>query len=387
MKTVETKKIAIFHNFLDNIGGAERVGLTLARELDADIYTTNIDREKIKKMGFDGVIPHIYSIGKVPKNAPFRQQMALWKFGKLNLGGKYDFYIIDGDWAVSGAAHHKPNLWYVHSPIREIWDLYEYTRQNIVPCFLRWIFDIWVFYNRHLNKKYVNEVDNIVCNSANTQKRVFKFLKRNAQVMHPPTETTKFRSKKSQNFWLSVNRLITHKRVDMQLKAFSCLPNERLIIVGSYEQSSHFLKYAAYCNTIKTDNVEIKHWVTQEELVELYATCKGLIATSRDEDFGMNAVEAMAAGKPVIAPNEGGYKETVVDDLTGMLIDSIDGYNLAEAIRKVGTILAGNPNYYVTNCQKRAQEFDTRIFIEKIKGVIFEKHNEKHQTQPHRHSG
>jgi len=146
-------KIAVFHNFMDNIGGAERVGLTLARELNADFYSTNIDEEMIRKMGFDDI--NLISIGTVPINAPFRQQAALHKFRKLNLGKKYDLYIIDGDWAMSAAVNNKPNLWFVHSPIREIWDLYRYTRQNTVPPYFRWIFDLWVYYNRTLNRKYI----------------------------------------------------------------------------------------------------------------------------------------------------------------------------------------------------------------------------------------
>ena len=128
-------RIAIFHNFMDNIGGAEIVGLTLARELKADFYSTNVDHQKVKKMGFSDV--NVISIGKIPINAPFRQQAAFWKFRRLDLRGKYDFFIIDGDWAVPGAVNNKPNLWYVHSPIREIWDLYEYTRENTVPFYLR----------------------------------------------------------------------------------------------------------------------------------------------------------------------------------------------------------------------------------------------------------
>ena len=102
------KRIAIFHNYLDNIGGAEIVGLTLARELKADVYTTNIDKEKIKKMGFNDV--NIISIGNIPINAPFRQQLAFLRFRLLNLKNKYDFYIIDGDWAMSGAVKNHPNL-------------------------------------------------------------------------------------------------------------------------------------------------------------------------------------------------------------------------------------------------------------------------------------
>jgi len=364
MKQARPKKIAIFHNFMDNIGGAEIACLTLAKELEADIYTTNINKDKIEKMDFSAV--KLKSIGNVPLNAPLRHQLALWKFRKLNLKNKYDFYIIGGDWAVSGAVNNKPNLWYVHSPIREIWDLYEYVRQNMVPWLVWPFFDLWVKYNRYLNRKYIKHVDKLVCNSKNTQGRIKKYLNKDALVINPPTETSKFYYKKTGDYWLSVNRLISHKRVDMQIKAFAKLPNERLIIVGSYEQSRHFQAYANYMEKIKPENVEILNWVNHDKLIDLYANCKGLIATAKDEDFGMTPVEAMASGKPVIAANEGGYKETVIDDVTGKLIDNINVDKLVEAIKEIGR----NPQSYKDACLKQAGKFDTKIFIEKIKGQI-----------------
>ncbi len=131
----------------------------MARELNAVIYTTNIDREKIRQMGFDDV--EIRSIGRVPINPPFRQQMVLRRFRKLNLGTTYDHYIINGDWAVSAAMNHKPNLWYVNATIREIWDLYSYTRKTDMPWWQRPIFDAWAAYNRRLNKKHVAHVGTI----------------------------------------------------------------------------------------------------------------------------------------------------------------------------------------------------------------------------------
>lgn len=361
-------KIAIFHNYMDNIGGAEIVGLTLARELNADFYTTNIDEEKIKKMGFSDI--KLKSIGKIPLNAPFRQQMALWRFGKLNLKGRYDFFVIDGDWAVSAAVHNKPNLWYVHSPIREIWDLYEYMKQDIVPPAWRWLFDVWVYYNRHLNKKYVKHVNKIACNSENTLKRVKKYLQREAVVIHPPIETSEYYHRAAGDYWLSVNRLFYHKRINMQLKAFAKMPDEKLTLVGSYEKARHFQAYAEYCKKIKPENVEILSWVDREKLIELYANCKGLITTSQDEDFGMTPVEAMASGKPVIAPNEGGYKETIISGKTGILIDNIDEHKLIETIKKIGNETNKNPEVFRNNCQKQAKKFDTSIFIEKIKKQI-----------------
>ncbi len=357
-------KIAIFHNFMDNIGGAEIVGLTLARELNADLYSTNIDEEKIKKMGFSDI--KLRSIGKIPVNAPFRQQAALWRFRRLNLKGRYDFFIIDGDWAVSGAVNNKPNLWYVHSPIREIWDLYRYTRQNIVPRHMRWVFDGWVYYNRYLNKKYIKDVDKIACNSNNTGERVKKYLQREAAVINPPIEILRYYYGRRGDYWLSVNRLLYHKRIDMQIKAFAEMPDEKLIIVGSYEKSRHFQAYAEYCKKIMPKNVEILSWVDREKLIKLYADCKGFITTSQDEDFGMAPVEAMASGKPVIAPNEGGYKETVINGVTGRLIDGINVDKLIDAIKELGK----NPERYKDACIKQASKFDIEFFIGRVKEEI-----------------
>jgi len=359
-------KIAIFHNYLDNIGGAEIVTLTLARELDADVYTTNINKEKIKKMGFSDI--RIKSIGKVPINAPFRHQLALWKFKRLNLK-KYDFYIISGDWAVSGVVNNKPNLWYVHSPPRELWDLYKYVRNNLVPLHLRFIYDSWVLYNRFLYKKYIKNVEKITCNSKNTQNRIKKFLNRDAVVINPPIETSDYYYKKTGDYWLAVNRLLSHKRVDLQIKAFFKLPKEKLIIVGCYEKSRHFQQYADYIKKIKPNNVEIRSWVTHRELTDLYANCKGFITTSRDEDFGMTPLEAMASGKPIIAPNEGGYKETITKK-TGILIDNVNPEKLVETIKKINSELKRNPEKYKRECIKQAKKFDSKVFINKIRELI-----------------
>ena len=357
-------KIAVFHNFMDNIGGAEIVGLTLARELNADLYSTNIDEEKIKKMGFSGI--RLRSIGNIPANAPFRQQAALWRFRRLNLKGMYDFFIIDGDWAVSGAVNNRPNLWYVHSPIREIWDLYKYTRQNIVPYHLRRVFDAWVYYNRSLNKKYVKDVDKIACNSNNTRERVKKYLQREAVVINPPIEISRYYYGTTGDYWLSVNRLFYHKRIDMQIKAFAEMPDEKLTIVGSYEKSRHFQAYAEYCKKIMPKNVEILSWVDRENLIKLYAGCKGFITTGQDEDFGMSPVEAMASGKPVIAPNEGGYKETIINGVTGKLIDDVDAGKLANAIKEMGR----DPERYKDACIEQARKFDIEFFVKKVKEEI-----------------
>jgi len=357
-------KIAVFANFLDNIGGAEILSLILARELDADIYTTNIDQDKISRMGFDGI--KIFSIGKVPRNAPFRQQLTLAKFRKLSLKREYNLYIITGDWAISGAVNNKPNIEYFHSPVNEIWAFKSFVRSNLEK-WKRPLFDIWVFYNRYLYRNYFRHVEKRIANSNNTRDRIEKYLGATAEVIHPPVETGKYRNDQNGDFWLSVNRLTPHKRIDLQLQAFSKLPSEKLVIVGSYEKGAkHFEVYREYLEKLKPANVLFKTWVTQQELIDLYAKCKGFITTAQNEDFGMTPLEAMASGKPVIACNEGGYKETIIHRKTGVLIDNISADTLVAAICKI----TNHEAEYRNACFNRALEFDTEVFINRIEKVI-----------------
>jgi glycosyltransferase involved in cell wall biosynthesis len=373
-------KIAVFHNYMDNMGGAEIVALNLAKELNADIYTTNINDEKIKKMGFEPLLSRIHSIGKIPINAPFRQQLALYKFKNLNLKRKYDFYIIAGDWAVSGAVNNRPNLWYVHSPINEIWEFKNHIKNKIISWWQRPIFEAWVLLNRYLTKKYAKNINIWIANSENTKKRIRKYYKKNAEVINPPTRTKDYKNSHHNGFWLSVNRLTGTKRISLQLKAFAKLPLEKLIIVGSYEKKvKQFEKEKLFLSQIMPKNITVKSWVSQEELITLYSKCKGFITTAMDEDFGMTVVEAMASGKPVIAPNEGGYKETVINGITGILIDEITPNKLKEAIEKVDKNLKENPTRYKDACINRAKDFDVKIFIEKIKKSIADYEN-RHNT-------
>ena len=385
--------IAIFHNFMDNIGGAEIVTLTLARELHGDIYTTNINADHIKEMGFGDVLSRMYSIGKIPIRAPFRQQMCFYRFWRLNLkkmietgsikklknlsgvssDKKYDHYIIAGDWAMSGAVHNKPNLWYVHSPLHELWAFKDKIRNTMVVFWKRPIYDLWVWFNRKLTLSYAKHVGVITCNSLNTKERIKKYYGRDATVVNPPIETHNFKFETIGDYWLSVNRIVRHKRIKIQTEAFKNLPDEKLIIVGSYEKDApQFEQYKDEIQKTMSSNVEIRSWVSNAELTHLYANCKGFITTSEAEDFGMTAVEAMASGKPVIAPKEGGYMETIIDGATGVLIDHIDAEKLTEAVRKISSELRDTRNIerYRLNSISHSQNFDVSIFIRKIKSFL-----------------
>jgi len=365
-------KIAIFHSFLDNIGGSEILTLHLARGLGADIYTTNINEDNIKKMGFNDLLEKrkIKSIGKVPIQAPFRQQAVFMKFRKLNLSGKYDFYIISGDWAIGAAVNNKPNMEYFHSPLNEVWAFRDELQKSL-PFWKKPIYLAWTEITRFFYKRYFKHVQKKICNSQNTFNRIKKYLHYDAKIIYPPVDISKYQSGKSEDFWLSVNRLLPHKRVEIQLEAFSDLSGENLVIIGSYEKKvKHFEEYVKSLNEIVSSNVKFLSWVDDKALAKFYSQCKGFITTAEDEDFGMTAIEAMAAGKPVIAPNDGGYKESLLNEKTGILIDNINPDKIVKAVKKIEAELKENPRKYEKACKKQAEKFDVKNFIKKIKEEI-----------------
>jgi glycosyltransferase involved in cell wall biosynthesis len=210
----------------------------------------------------------------------------------------------------------------------------------------------------------VNSIDKIVTISINSQKRIEKFHQRSADIIYPPVEVSKFRYKEYGDFWLSVNRLYPEKRIELQIEAFRKLPGEKLIIVGGYAKGDHAEKYAKNISNNLPPNVQILGEVSEQELIDLYSRCKGLICTALDEDFGLTPVEAMASGKPVVAVNEGGFKETVTEK-TGVLIKA-DSQSIVEAVK----FISHEPESYREPCLEQANRFDISIFSQKIKNVV-----------------
>ena len=355
-------RIAIFHDYIGAIGGGEKLVLTLARGLGADVITTDVDADSVSKMGFEDV--NIMSLGGTVKMPPLKQISASFKFAMCDFSKEYDFFIFSGNWAHFAARRHGPNLYYCHTPVRAFYDLYGNMLARLkFPR--RQFAQLWVYVHRALDQYYVRFVDSIVVNSKNTQNRVKKYYKRDSVVIYPPIDTSKFKFKSEGDFWLSVNRLYPEKRVELQIDAFARLPYETLIIVGGYAKGDHSQKYISEISSKLPDNVRLCGEVSEEELIELYGTCKGFIATALDEDFGMTPVEAMACGKPVVAVREGGFVESITDGVTGYLVESTVN-SIVEAMVKV----LKEPLKLQLACIDRAKEFDSIIFIKRISDEI-----------------
>lgn len=352
-------KIAIFHDYIGAIGGGEKLVLTLARGLDADVITTDVDEDSVKKMGFEDV--NIISLGGTVKLPPLKQISASLRFALCNFSKEYDFFIFSGNWAHFAARKHKPNLLYCHTPVRAFYDLYDVFLQR-QAFFTSLLFKIWVRLHRKMYEYYMTHVCQIIANSNSTQKRIKKYLNRTSKVIYPPVDVSRFRFEEYGDFWISVNRLYPEKRVELQIEAFRRLPEDRLLIVGGYAEADHASPYARSVQKNLPGNVEFLGTVTEGELRQLYACCKGFITTSIDEDFGIATVEAMAAGKPVVGMREGGCLETLIDGLTGVLVNP----DVSEIVKAIN-IISREPSKFKEKCIEQSRKFDIDTFLDQMK--------------------
>lgn len=350
-------------DYIGAIGGGERVALELARSLNADVITTDVDTESIRRLGYTD--SNVISLGKTIKNPPFKQISASLMFARCDFTEKYDFFIFTGNWSHYAARKHKPNLWYCYSPTRAFYDLKDEIISRQSNRLAKLLAALWIETHKWFDQRSVKNLDHIISISSNVQWRIQKYYGRQSSIIYPPVDTSKFKFKEYGDFWLSVNRIYPEKRIELQFDLFRGMPEERLVIVGGYAEGDHASRYYNELTMKMPRNVEIRNEVSEEEIIDLYARCKGLICTALDEDFGLTPLEAMASGKPVVAVNEGGFKETIVHGKTGLLVGA-DRDELAMAVLSVSK----EPEKYRVSCVARAEEYDTQVFLKKIRSLI-----------------
>lgn len=354
-------KIIIVYDYLITKGGSERVVLSLAKYFESPIYTTtylpNETYPEFKKM-------KIFQNPVKILKSPFLQTEAVIKFRNLDLS-EYDVIISSGNWAkhVGIKKENHPQIHYEHTPVRAFYDLYDVVKGRL-PFLPRQIFKVWVWYMKKLDQEATKKIDKIITNSKNTRRRIKKFYNRDAEIIYPPVNIKKFKYKSNGEYFLSVQRIEPEKRIEIQLEVFRKLPNEKLLIVGKPRKDLIF--YFERMKRIAPKNVKFLGSVSDDKLIELYANCKAVIQTAIDEDFGLIPVEAMASGKPCIAVNEGGFRESIVNGKTGILINKPYVKNFVDIIKNFDKY-----NFDPKICRKRAKMFSEENFVKRIKKVIY----------------
>lgn len=354
-------KIAFYYDSLVTVGGAERVIFKLAEELNADIITSGYDpkvknilgsKKKIIDIGNFSI--RIFKPLGILFEAPIRYLFARNTF-------KYDVHVFFGFTSFFAANPNNQNIYYCFSPNRMLYDMKE-VKVNHSNTFLRIFFRFYNYIFYRYDQKIVKHSFQRILSQTNTVKeRVKKYYNEDSTVIYSPVDTSMFHWKSYGNYYFTIARLFPEKRVDLIVRAFQKMPNAKLVIVGDGPEKIRIE------NMIRDfPNILLKSNLKDNEIVDLYAHCKATIFMAQNEDYGLVPLEGNASGKLCIAVNEGGCRETVIDNKTGFLIDpSVE--SLIKTIEKVNSL---DLSQYKKDCIENSRRFDLSSIVEKWKKVL-----------------
>lgn len=327
-------KIAIVHDWLTSLGGAEKVlESILFLNPGAPLFTL-VYRSEIFKGTLIAKHPVTYSfIQRLPGGLTrYRLYLPVMPLA-IEQFDLSDFdIIISSSCAVAKGVITGPDqlhISYVHSPIRYAWDLqHQYLQEagiehGIKSWLLRWILHkirIW-------DVRTANGVDAFVANSQFIARRIKKVYGRHSEVIYPPVDVNTFcLQEDKEDFYLTVSRLVPYKKVGLVIKAFACMPEKRLVVAGDGPDFKKLKKLA-------TPNVKLVGFQDISTLKAYMQRAKAFVFAA-EEDFGITPVEAQACGTPVIAYGKGGALETVKDGETGIFFFEQSEQAILDAIRK-----------------------------------------------------
>jgi glycosyltransferase involved in cell wall biosynthesis len=354
-------KVAIVHYWLIDRRGGERVVEALCELYpQADLFTHIYDPAVFART-LAGHRVRTTFVNGLPFATRMREPylplmpMAL---EQLDLRG-YDLVISSESGPAKGVivAPDALHVCYCHSPMRYAWDLYPQYLAD-VGAFKRLMMRPLTHYLRLWDQASAQRPDVIVANSTHTRSRVKKYWRRDAEVIPPPVDVERFAAAGAisppGDHYLCAGQLEGYKRVDLAVAAFNEL-GLPLVVAGTGPQLKALKRQAK-------PNVRFLGWTSDEELVRTVAGCRALVFPG-EEDFGIVPVEAMAAGRPVIAFRRGGALDSVIEWETGLFFDEQTPASLMDAVRRFE---ATRDHFDARRIAAHARGFDRACFLEKF---------------------
>ena len=247
---------------------------------------------------------------------------------------------------------------YCHTPTRYLWtDTHSYLKDLRTNRFIKFILPFVLTSLRMWDRTSALRVDKFIANSQTVAARIKKYYEREADVIYPPVDCTKFyTADKIGNYFLAGGRLVAYKRFDLVIQTFNRL-GLPLIIFGRGPYEDRLRKMAK-------KNVQFMGHVPDEEKVRLLAECIAFVHPQL-EDFGLLPLEAMASGRPVIAYSRGGALESVVEGKTGTFFYEQTWETLLDKL------LQFKPEQYDTKVIRAwAEQFDLAVFKRRMKEYV-----------------
>jgi glycosyltransferase involved in cell wall biosynthesis len=357
-------RVAIVHDWLNQAGGAERVLEVLkevypsapiytsiywskampARYQEWDVRTSWLDRLPLIKQHHQAFLP-LYPLA----------------FEGFDLRG-YDVVISNKSAFCHGVITppETVHICYCLTPTRFLWDYHNYVRHEAINPVAVTLLSPVIHLLRLWDRLAADRVEHFIAISETVRRRIRKFYRREAVVIHPPLEVDGFQVGDSQgDFFLIVSRLIPYKRIDLAVEAFNAL-GLPLKIIGD-GRDRHRLEVMA------NRNVQFLGPLADHEMRQCLSQCKAFIFPG-EEDFGIAPLEAQAAGRPVIAYAAGGALETVVEGETGLFFREHTAESLAEAVSSFD-----EKDFDAAAIRRHAESFDRETFKSKLRGFVGEK--------------
>jgi glycosyltransferase involved in cell wall biosynthesis len=326
-------KIAFVHDYLVQYGGAERVLESLCSVWpDAPIYTLLHDSELVHGK-FDQKKIKTSFLQKIPfarKHHRIFPPLMMFGIEQFNFKG-FDVVLSDSSSFAKNIVTGPETLHisYCHTPMRYGWDDCQYYTQEFsfprivkkaVPFLMNYI-RMWDFYS-------TNGVDKFIANSKFVSARINKYYRRNSHVINPPVDVEKFSivpKEEVKDYFLLVGRMMKYKKMDLVIQAFTEL-GLPLKVVGRGVEYSNLKKIAG-------PNVEFLGRVSDEELRRIYSQAQAFLFP-QEEDFGIVAIEALAAGRPLIAYHGGDIVEHVREGESAVFFHEQTVDALKDAVRR-----------------------------------------------------
>ena len=371
MNNKNKNRVALVHDFLTGIGGAENVLREIAGIYrDSDVFTLISDKKILNYQEFDWIRKKRVFPSFLQFFPKFLKNRKKWLLPFMPTAIEtldfrdYDLVISSSGAFSKGIVVKSKTLHicYMHSPLRYVWDWgHQYLEENNLKGKAKIFTRLFLNYLRLWDRSAAMRPDYLIANSKYTQARIWKYYRRESEVIYPPVRVNDFQpGREHKGYFLTVGRLSAYKRIDKIIEAFEIL-NLPLVIVGDGNERKKLEKRIK-----NSQKIRILSGLDRNKVIKLYENCRGFVFASED-DFGIAPVEAMAAGKPVIALKEGGVKETVVEGVTGKFFEKAEPKTIAEGVKR---FIENENKYNSKTIRQRAEEFGEERFERELKNFI-----------------
>jgi glycosyltransferase involved in cell wall biosynthesis len=359
---VTSAKVALVHDYLVERGGAEKALAALHEVFpEAPIYTAVYNAQTTLDVFRRADVRTSFLQRLTTCRERYRALLPLYPlaFRAFDLRA-YDLVISSASGFAKGvrprpSARH---ICYCYTPPRFVWEYQRANEKEQLPLPARLSLRAMRPYLAWLDRNDATRVDRFLAISQCVSARIQAAYGRRAMVVPPPIECDQFApAPVVDEFFLVVSRLVPYKRIDLVIEAFNRnrLP---LLIVGDGRARRRLESLA------RSDRIRFLGHRPQSEVRDLLATCRALIVAA-EEDFGMTPLEANASGRPVIAYEAGGARETVVPGVTGVLFPDQTAKALLAALDEFAGI-----TFDIEALVQHAHTFDKARFQRTIRELV-----------------